>query len=141
MAEHIAAALQVKLSADERATLEKKPTENLTAYDLYLRGMALWELRHKDDNEKAVVSLNRRGPDPKFASGYVGLANAYIERTMRFDGESFWVDSAIDLCQQAITLDPQQARSYLVLARAFLAKRLPEQARKSDTEGAGACAK
>ena len=132
VAEHIAAALQVRLSAEERATLEKKPTENLTAYDLYLRGVALWELRHKEDNEKAVLLFKQAlDQDPKFALGYVGLANAYIERTIRFNSESFWVDSAIDLCQQAITFDPQQARSYLVLARAFLAKRLPEQAQKA----------
>jgi serine/threonine protein kinase/tetratricopeptide (TPR) repeat protein len=132
VAEHIAAALQVRLSAEERATLERKPTENLTAYDLYLRGIALWELRHKEDNEKAILLFKQAlDQDARFALAYAGLANAYIERTIRFNSESFWLDSAIDLCQEAITFDPQQARCYLVLARAFLAKSLPEQAQKA----------
>jgi serine/threonine protein kinase/tetratricopeptide (TPR) repeat protein len=136
VAENIAAALQVRLSARQQATLEKKPTENLTAYDLYLRGVALWELRHKDDNEKAITLFKEAlDQDPKFALGYVGLANAYIERAVRFNAEPFWLDSAVDLCQQSIAIDPEQARSYFVLARAFIMKNLPEQAQRAIKKG------
>lgn len=136
VAENIAAALQVRLSAEEQVTLKKKPTENLTAYDLYLRGVALWELRHKDDNEEAITLFRQAlDQDAKFALGYVGLANAYIERAVRFNAESFWLDSAIDLSQQAIAIDPQQARSYFVLARAFIMKHLPEQAQRAVQKG------
>jgi serine/threonine protein kinase/tetratricopeptide (TPR) repeat protein len=136
VAENIAAALQVRLSAQQLAILEKKPTENLTAYDLYLRGVALWELRHKEDNEKAIALFKQAlEQDGKFALGYVGLANAYIERAIRFNAEPFWLDSAIDLCQQAIAFDPGQARSYFVLARAFTMKNLPEQAQRAIKKG------
>jgi serine/threonine protein kinase/Tfp pilus assembly protein PilF len=129
VAENIAAALQVRLSSDERARLDQKPTDNPNAYDLYLRGLALWQLRHKDDNEEAV-NLFRQAleQDPKFALAYVALANAYVERPVRFGGEAFWLDSAINLCQQAIAIDPKQARAYIVLARAFTSKNRPDQA-------------
>ena len=46
----------------------------------------------------------------------------YIERVQRFHGEDFWSDSAIDLCQRAVALDPKEVRSYTELARAFLNK-------------------
>jgi Tfp pilus assembly protein PilF len=68
--------------------------------------------------------------DPKFALAYTGLADAYIERVQRFQGEDFWSDSAIDLCQQAVALDPKEVRSYTELARAFLNKGWHERAQE-----------
>src|ERR1700676_1069157 len=59
-----------------------------------------------------------------------GLADAYIERVQRFHGEDFWSDSAVNLCQQAVTLDPQEVRSYTELARALLNKGWNEKARE-----------
>jgi TolB-like protein/lipopolysaccharide biosynthesis regulator YciM len=120
LAEQIAAALQAKLSADERANIQRKPTDNLTAYDLYLQGRALSQMHRQEENDKAVglfkQALER---DPKFVLAYIGLADAYIERVKRYHGEDFWLDSAIDLCQQAIALDSKQLRAYTVLANAF----------------------
>ena len=134
VAENLAAALQVRLTADERESLQRKPTENLTAYDLYLQAAAYYELRRKDDNEKAIELLREALElDPKFALGYAGLANCYIDRMVRFDDEAFWLDSAIDLCKKAISLDATQVRAYVVLARAFATKDLPEQAREAVT--------
>lgn len=129
VAENIATALQIRLSTEERARLDQKPTENPNAYDLYLRGLTLWQLRHKGENEEAIKLFRQAlEQDPKFALAYVALANAYVERPMRFGGEAFWLDSAIDLCQQAIAIDPKQARAYIVLARAFTSKNRPDQA-------------
>ena len=129
VAENLAAALQVRLTADERERIQKKPTENLTAYDLYLQAEAYYELRRKEDNEKAIELLRQALElDPKFALGYAGLANCYIDRDLRFGEASFWVDSAIDLCQKAIAIDPSQARAYVVLSRAFYCKNLPQEA-------------
>src|SRR5262249_10330738 len=98
LAEQIAAALQAKLSQEEQANLQRKPTESETAYELYHQGQALWQNHRQEENDKAIdlfrQALER---DPKFVLGYVGLADAYIERVKRFHGEDFWLDSAIDL--------------------------------------------
>jgi hypothetical protein len=51
-----------------------------------------------------------------------GLVTAYIERVQRFHGEDFWSDSAVDLCQQAVALNPKEVRGYTELARALLNK-------------------
>lgn len=129
VAQNIAAALHVRLSADERANIQRTPTQNLTAYDLYLRGLAFYELHHKDDNERAIALFRQAlEEDPKFALACTGLANAYIERVDEFEGEAFWLDSAIDLSQQAIALDPKQVRGYTALARAFSWKGFNDQA-------------
>jgi serine/threonine protein kinase/Tfp pilus assembly protein PilF len=136
LAEQIAGALQARLSADERANLQHGSTENLTAYDLYLQGRALWELHRQPDNDKAVELFKRAlEQDHQFVLAYVALADAYIDRTKRFHGEDSWLDSAIDLCRQAIALDPKQLRAYTVLASAFSLKgwfdRMNEPVRKA----------
>jgi eukaryotic-like serine/threonine-protein kinase len=131
VAEQIATALQARLSADERASIQQKPTENLVAYDLYLRGWGLYQLYRKEENEKAIDLFKKAlEADPKFALAYTGLADAYIERVQRFHGEDFWSDSAIDLGQQAVALDPHEVRGYTELARAFLNRGWPERARE-----------
>jgi serine/threonine protein kinase/tetratricopeptide (TPR) repeat protein len=123
LAMQIAAALQTKLSADERTNLQREPTGSLTAYDLYLQGRSLWEAHSQEGNEKAVELFKQSlEQDPKFVLAYVALADAYIERVKRFHGADSWLDSAIDLCQQAIALDPKQLRAYTGLAAAFQLK-------------------
>jgi len=129
VAEQIATALQARLSGDERASLRQKPTESLVAYDFYLRGWGLYQLYRKDENEKAIVLFKQAlEADPNFALAYTGLADAYIERVQRFHGEDFWSDSAVDLGQQAVTLDSKEVRGYTELARAFLNKGWSERA-------------
>jgi eukaryotic-like serine/threonine-protein kinase len=120
VAEQIAAALRARLSADERIDIRRKPTDNPTAYELYLEGWTRLQLHRQDDNDKAAALFRQAlEDDPKFVLAYIGLGNAYMERVKRFHGEDFWLDSAIDLFQQAIVLDPKQPRAYIGLAGAF----------------------
>jgi eukaryotic-like serine/threonine-protein kinase len=129
LAENISTALQVKFSQDQRNDIERKPTDNMAAYDIYLRANEYYELRHKDDNERAI-SLYQQAieKDPKFALAYVGLANGYIERVDRYNAGVSLLDSAVDLCRKAVSLDPAQVRGYTGLARALNYKGLDEQA-------------
>jgi tetratricopeptide (TPR) repeat protein len=129
LAENISTALQVRFSQDQRNGIERKPTENISVYDLYLRANEYYALRHKDDNEKAI-SLYQQAieKDPKFALAYVGLANGYIERVDRYGGGVFLLDSAVDLCRKAVSLDPVQVRGYTGLARALSYKGLDREA-------------
>lgn len=120
VAERVALALRGKLSRDEQTTLQQKPTQNLAAYDFYLRGWALYLLYRQEDNEKAIDLFKQAmGLDPKFALAYTGLASAYVERFARFHGEDSWIDSAINLSRRAIALDPKEVRGYTELANAL----------------------
>jgi serine/threonine protein kinase/Tfp pilus assembly protein PilF len=120
VATQIAGALQARLSVDERANLQRKPTANLTAYDLYLQGLTLSKVHRQEDTDRAVELFKQSlEQDPKFVLAYIGLAHAYIDRVKQFHGPDSWLDSAIDLCQQAIALDPKELRAYTELAAAF----------------------
>ena len=120
LAEQIATALRAKLSAVERAGLQRHPTGSVASYDLYLQGRALSGTHRQEDNDQAIELFKRAlEDDPKFVLAHIGLADAYIERFKRFHGEDFWLDSAINLCQEAIALDPKQPRAYIGLASAF----------------------
>jgi serine/threonine protein kinase/Tfp pilus assembly protein PilF len=127
LAQRIAAALRVRLSSKERTNIERKPTRDLSAYDLYLRASALFEHYNKKDNDKAIEYFRRAiDKDPKFVLALAGLADAYIERSDRYHGEHFWPDTAIELCQRAVMFDPEQVRAYTVLARGFQSRGLVE---------------
>jgi TolB-like protein len=85
VAEQVASALRGKLSPDEQANIQQIPTQNLAAYDLYLRGWALYQRYRQEDNEKAIDLFKQAlALDPKFALSYSGLASAYVERVARF---------------------------------------------------------
>ncbi len=75
VATSVAEALKAKLTGDEQKALEEKPTNNLEAYDAYLRGIALW----RDDNYmnrlKATQPLEEAVRlDPNFAIAWAMLA-------------------------------------------------------------------
>jgi len=107
----------------ETVRLRQKATEDLTAYDLYLRGVALVELLDRATNQRAIdVFKTAIDRDPNFALAHAGLARAYIERNNRFGGEKSLLDSAVDSCRLAIALDPTEACSYTMLARAYYSK-------------------
>src|SRR5439155_8065727 len=77
MARKIAEALRVTLSPDELEALAIKPTENLQAYDLYLRGKRYARRQTRQDLEFALQMFeNAVSIDPSFALAYAACANA-----------------------------------------------------------------
>ncbi len=78
IAEKIARALQRKLSPEEKEGLERKPTENLEAYNLYMQGRFFWNKRTPESMKKAVKYFEQAiEKDPTYALAYTGLADAY----------------------------------------------------------------
>jgi tetratricopeptide (TPR) repeat protein len=105
-----------------QAASRPKSTEDLGAYDLYLRGVGLVELLDRTANEKAIEFFKRAiDNDPNFALAYCGLARAYVEQAFFVDDKSL-LDSAVQLCRLAIALDPAEVRGYDQLGRAYYAK-------------------
>ena len=78
VAQRVQEVLKVKLLAGgPNATLAG--TDNLEAYDLYLRGRQFWNLRTAADLERAVGLFQQATEkDPKFAAAYAGLASSYV---------------------------------------------------------------
>ena len=79
VAQRISEALQAHVSAEEKARIEHRPTENLEAYQAYLKGLFLWNQRTEDSVNAGIAQFKRAIElDSRYASAYVGLADSYI---------------------------------------------------------------
>jgi len=76
--EQVVNALTVKLSGDERMLLTKRYTENIEAYQLYLKGRYHWNKRTREGYKKAIEYLSEAiEKDKNYAQAYAGLADCY----------------------------------------------------------------
>ena len=79
VAQKVTEVLMVKLLAGGSSNAPLAGTDNLEAYDLYLRGRHFWNLRTGDDVQRAVGLFQQATEkDPKFAAAYAGLAASYV---------------------------------------------------------------
>jgi tetratricopeptide (TPR) repeat protein len=78
----IARALRAELSPDERSRINKPPTRDLEAYQLYVHGRQYAGRRTEDGLQEGIRCFERAiARDPEFALAYVGLARTYAEAT------------------------------------------------------------
>jgi serine/threonine-protein kinase len=78
VAESLAQKLMVKLLPAVKERLDKRPTDNLEAYNLYLQGRYYYSQFSEDGWTKAIDAYSRAiEKDPNFALAYTGLATAY----------------------------------------------------------------
>jgi TolB-like protein/Tfp pilus assembly protein PilF len=71
--------LKVKLLANEKAAIEKRPTDDLEAYNLYLKGVHFnWQ--PYEDALKKCLDYYRKAidRDPTFTLAYAGIGFAYV---------------------------------------------------------------
>lgn len=102
----IAEALKISLTESEQQSLAKKPTEDIRAYDLYLRGRELLYLRGKKNNEAAIRMFeNALSLDQRFALAYAALGEAYSYMYAWYDGDQKWLGKTSEVSQKALALD------------------------------------
>ena len=71
--------LKLELLGKEKAKLVKQYTQNLEAYELYLKGRYFWNKRTGEDMKKSVRYFEQAiEEDPIYALAYVGLAYSYV---------------------------------------------------------------
>ena len=105
MARKIAEALRVTLSPQELEALADKPTENLQAYDLYLRGKRYARRQTRQDVEFALQMFdNAVSLDPSFALAYASSANACAMYYSIFSRDQIWIDRAREASGRAVAL-------------------------------------
>ena len=107
IARKIAEALRVTLSPQEQAELAAKPTQNLQAYDLYLRGRSYARRESRQDLEMAREMFESAASlDPQFALAYAAVANVCALHYYRYGHEQVWMDRAKAASEQAASLRP-----------------------------------
>jgi serine/threonine protein kinase/Flp pilus assembly protein TadD len=146
MARRIAEALRVTLSPEELEALSIKPTENLQAYDLYLRGKRYARRQTRQDLEFALQMFeNAVAIDPSFALAYAASANACAMFYWTFSRDQTWVERAREASGKAVALrwdlpEVQVSQAWVLYAASLHdeAVRMLKKAieRKRDCEGA-----
>jgi tetratricopeptide (TPR) repeat protein len=146
IARKIAEALRVTLSPQELEALAVKPTENLQAYDLYLRGKRYARRQTRQDLEFALQMFeNAVTMDPSFALAYAACANACAMFYCNFSRDAVWVERARNASGKAIALrwdlpEVQMSQAWVLYATELHdeAVRMVQKAieRKKDCEGA-----
>jgi len=97
------------------------PTENVTAYDLYLQGRNKLHNGHSSDAYRDAVDLFEKAIDidPKFALAYTGLADASIQMWAETK-ESVWAQKATTAAQHAKELSSDLLEVHISLGRVYL---------------------
>jgi DNA-binding winged helix-turn-helix (wHTH) protein/TolB-like protein len=81
IAEQVASALSLNLSDAEQQQLKKNYTENVEAYQAYLKGRYFWNKRTKEDQDRAREHFEQAiHISPDYALAYSGLADLYSTR-------------------------------------------------------------
>jgi TolB-like protein/DNA-binding winged helix-turn-helix (wHTH) protein/Flp pilus assembly protein TadD len=113
----------------------RKTTDNLEAYDCYLRGMEPLLRAGIERNKEANIQARQLfekalALDPQYAMAYVGLGVSYF-----YDGMYLWspnrvqlFERALELTQRAIALDGSSSVPHLLLSRVYGWKKQHEQA-------------
>jgi TolB-like protein/class 3 adenylate cyclase/Flp pilus assembly protein TadD len=123
LAEQIVAQLKSKLSPQEKAAIEEKPTADLAAYDLYTRAKLLIERSVFNEPRKnlyeAVSLLDQSvARDPKFLLAYYQLAHAHDQIYLRYfehtPARLALADAAIQTVRR---LKPDSSEGHLALAK------------------------
>ena len=146
IARKIAEALRVTLSQQELEDLATKPTENLQAYDLYLRGKRYARRQTRQDLEFALQMFeNSVAMDPSFALAYAACANACAMFYCNYSRDAIWVERARNASGKAVALrwdlpEVMVSQAWVLYATELHveAVRMVEKAieRKRDCEGA-----
>lgn len=127
----IVAALAVRLSPDEARRLERRPTENLEAYDFYVRGSKLTIRLTRTANDEARTLLAKAvALDPGFAQALALLSFTYALRHINgwTDPREAALDTAHDLATSAVALDPEDSQSRWNLGIVLLWRREHDRA-------------
>jgi serine/threonine-protein kinase len=110
--------LKVKLLGDEKEKMLKRYTQNLEAYDLYLKGRYHWNRRTPEALKKAMAHFEQViRKDPDYALAYAGLADCYSMLAQVYvlpPKEAF--PKAKALASRALQIDETLAEAHTSLA-------------------------
>lgn len=118
----IVSSLAVALTDAERTRLARRSTDNLEAYDYYLRAEHRWLNCVEAGCEREVIALYRQAIalDSDFADAYAGIARVALS-TWRWDASNIMPGAAarrlaFDAASKVLSLDENDPRAYTILA-------------------------
>jgi len=113
VAKNITGEIQVFITPEEEKRIEKKPTENIVAYDLFLQGRELMEESSPESIEKAITILKKAiDEDPEFARAYAAIAISFYFLDY-YQTEKIYIDSINFYADKALFYDSDIAQSLI----------------------------
>ena len=116
----IVEALETKPSSAELAAASAHPTENIEAYNDYLRGRK--SIAGNVDDATVQTAMNFYNAalqkDPGFALAYAGLADANLEMYFQ-KKDKFWSDKAIEAAKKAESLNSKLPEVHSTLGSVY----------------------
>jgi len=114
LAQEIACSLKAQLNCKEDAIVAKQYTENVEAYNLYLKGRFLW---NKKSHKEAIAYYEKALKlDPNYALAYAGLADAYNRLAFWFsDAVDEYKSKAISAALKALEIDDSLSEAHTSL--------------------------
>lgn len=131
IADSIVKALRVMLSDEEKRAIEKVRTENVQAYEYYLRGRQYFHQFRRKGIQFARRMFERAiEVDPGYALAYAGTADCCAFLYMYWDGSKANLESADSASRKALELDPELAEAHASRGFAFSLSRQYDEARR-----------
>ncbi len=114
--------LRVEVHEAELERVRRIPTENLTAYDSFLRGAEHYDRLTKEENAQARPLFEQAiGLDPQYARAYALLSFTYWRDT-GWSPDPQNPERALALAQQAVALDDTLPIAHFALGLAYQLK-------------------
>ncbi len=118
IARSIAGALRGALTSEETAGLQQGRPANAWAYDLYLKGRALYTQYVFEDNRRALEMFEQAlAIEPDYALAWAGVADCcgqIIDKA--WDASPGWLDRGLAAARRSVELDPRLPEAYKALA-------------------------
>ncbi len=116
IAENVALALDITLLGPQRQAIWARPTENLDAYDYYLRGNDHYARRFIEEEAWSAVEMYEAaiGLDPEFVHAYAALSRALVWLNQQFERGAA-LPRAREAVDEALRLAPDLAEAHMAL--------------------------
>ena len=120
VAKHIADKIEVIITPEEIARIEKVPTEDLTAYDFFLRGRNLFFKGNREDLIESIPYFKKAiEHDSEFALAYADLAIAYFYLDA-LQAEKVYSELIKEYADKALLFDSKSPQSLLSKALYYM---------------------
>lgn len=128
VAKDIASEIKVVLTKEDTQRIEQRPTNNLAAYDCFLKGINL--MRNADNAQlREAISWFSQAveKDPEFGRAYAHMVLAY-HLMEAFNAEKKHMDEVDRLSDKAMLHDPRSAESLVAKAISYLHRKQYDKA-------------
>ncbi|UCC83616.1 MAG: hypothetical protein JSW46_01405, partial [Gemmatimonadota bacterium] len=119
IARRIAMALRATLSSEEEERIEARPTDNLEAYEYYVRGSDLLRRPASEQNLRGAASMFEEAIalDAEFAGAHAALSRTYSSLYwLHFDRRDERLALALDAAHAALEINPELPEAHLALS-------------------------